>query len=196
MRWGKTPPAARGDGPAPSFQLFRRGRVCDYARIQSDSDGPVSRMTGIRPADELAAQVLRQGRPLRIKARGVSMLPFLRDGDVALVMPAAETAIGVGDVICYETPPGGLVLHRVIEHARDRFVTKGDALRFTEVVDPGYVLGKVVAVQRRGRVKRLDTRIARWSNRAIAAVSPLIPFLVAVAVRVRRVARAAPAWVS
>jgi signal peptidase I len=151
-------------------------------------------MTAMRPADDLAAQVLRRGRPLRIKARGVSMLPFLRDGDVTFVMPAAGTEIGVGDVICYEMPPAGLFLHRVIERTRDRFVTKGDALRFTEVVDPGHILGKVVAVQRRGHVKRLDTRIARWRNRAIAVVSPLVPSLVSLAVPVRRIARAARAW--
>ena len=145
---------------------------------------------GMRPVDELAAQVLRRGTRLRIKARGGSMMPFLWDGDVVLVTPTARREVVVGDVICYETPPGGLCLHRVIARTRDRFVAKGDALAFTEVVDPGHVLGKVVAVQRRGRVKRLDTRIARWSNRAIAAVSTLIPFLIPLAIRVGRDVRA------
>jgi len=49
----------------------------------------------MRRADELAVQVLRRGHPLRIKTRGGSMLPFLRDGDVALVVPSARTEIGV-----------------------------------------------------------------------------------------------------
>ena len=145
----------------------------------------------MRSGDALAADLLRRGAPLRIKARGGSMLPFLRDGDVALVMPAVGTEIGVGDVICYETAAGSLFLHRVIEHRRERFVAKGDALAFTECVDPGQVLGRVVAVQRRGGVKRLDTRIGRWRNRAIAAVSTLIPFPVALAIRARRIVRAA-----
>jgi hypothetical protein len=145
----------------------------------------------MRSGDDLAADLLRRGAPLRIKARGGSMLPFLRDGDVALVMPAAGTEIGVGDVICYETAAGRLFLHRVIEHSRERFVAKGDALAFTECIDPGQVLGRVVAVQRCGGVKRLDTRIGRWRNRAIAGVSALIPVPVALAIRVRRLVRAA-----
>jgi signal peptidase I len=145
----------------------------------------------MRSVDDLAAHLLRQGASLRIKARGSSMLPFLRNGDVALVMPAAGTEIGVGDVICYETPPGRLFLHRVIECDRDRLVAKGDALEFRDVIDRTRLLGKVVAVQRRGRVKRLDTRIGRWRNRAIAAVSPLIPLVIALAIPMRRVVRAA-----
>jgi len=119
------------------------------------------------------------------------MLPCLRDGDVALVVPAAGTEISVGDVICYETPPGRVFLHRVIERERERLVAKGDALLFTDLIDPGQVLGKVVAVQRRGRFERLDTRSGRWRNRAIAAVSTLIPFPIALAIRVRRIVRAA-----
>jgi phenylalanyl-tRNA synthetase beta chain len=49
-----------------------------------------SAMIGSRPVEELASQVLRRGRGLWIKARGGSMTPFLRDGDVAFVMPAGD----------------------------------------------------------------------------------------------------------
>ena len=119
------------------------------------------------------------------------MLPFLRDGDVALVVPAAETAVGVGDVICYETPPGRLFVHRVIERKRQSFVAKGDAVAFTDLIGPGQVLGKVVAVTRRGRVKRLDTHIGRWRNRVIASLSHLIPPLFPLAIYVVRSVRAA-----
>jgi signal peptidase I len=144
-------------------------------------------------ADELAVQLLRRGAPLRVKARGASMLPFLYDGDVALVVPADGTEIGLGDVVCYETSPGRFFMHRVIERTRDRFVAKGDALAFTDLIGPEQVVGKVVAVERRGRIKRFDTRIGRWRNRAIARVSSLVPFTVAVAIAipVRRILRAA-----
>jgi len=145
----------------------------------------------MRAVEALAAQVLRSGGPLWIKTRGGSMFPFLRDGDVALVVPAAGTEIGVGDVICYETPPGRLFVHRVVDSKRDRLVAKGDALASATVIDLPQLLGKVVAIERRGSVKRLDTRIARWRNRAIALLSSLIPVLVALALRVRRVVRAA-----
>ena len=117
------------------------------------------------------------------------MIPFLCDGDLVLVSPAGNSEIRVGDVICYETSPGRLFLHRVIERDRERFVTKGYALEFTDLISPEQVLGKVVAIERRGRIRRLDT--ARWRNRAIAFLSPLLPPLLPLAIRVRRVWRAA-----
>jgi hypothetical protein len=145
----------------------------------------------MRPVDELAADLLRRGSPLRIKARGGSMTPFVRDGDVALVAPTAGREVGIGDVICYETPSGKLFLHRVIARDRDRVVAKGDALTFVEAVDRTRLLGTVVAVERAGTVKRFDTRIARWRNRVIAALSPLFPPLLSLALGVRRLWRAA-----
>ena len=146
-------------------------------------------MTALGPVEEIASELLRRGEPLRIKARGGSMLPFILDGDVVLVGPAGNSGILVGDVICYEKPPGTLFLHRVIKRDGERFVTKGDALTFTDVISPGQVLGKVVAIERRARVRRLDT--ARWRNRAIAFFSPLLPRLLSPAVRLRRMWKAA-----
>jgi hypothetical protein len=119
------------------------------------------------------------------------MIPFLRDGDVALVSPSTGGDVDVGDVICFKAPAGRLCLHRVIQRDRDRIVVKGDALAFVDLIEPGHVLGKVVAVGRRGRVKRLDTRIARWRNRAIVSLSTLVPSFIPLAVRVGRVVRAA-----
>ena len=119
------------------------------------------------------------------------MVPFLWDGDVALVTPTAGTEIGLGDVVCYETSPGRLFLHRVIAREGDRFVAKGDALSAVDILDRAQVLGRVVAVHRHGSIRRFDTRVGRWRNRVIAAVSTLIPFCVALAIRLRRVLRAA-----
>ncbi len=141
------------------------------------------------PVEELASQLLRRGAPLRIKARGGSMIPFILDGDVVLVGPGGDAEILVGDVICYEKSPGRLFLHRVIKRDRERFVTKGDALDFTDLVSPGQVLGKVVAIERRGRVRRFDT--PRWRNRVIAFLSPFLSGLLPLAIRVRRLWRAA-----
>jgi hypothetical protein len=145
----------------------------------------------MRSVDDLAAQLLRRGKGLRIKARGGSMVPFLRDGDVALVTPTAGSEVGVGDVVCYEMPPGRLYLHRVIARDRDRVVAKGDALPFTEVVERAQLLGTVVAIERHGRVRRLDTRTAQWRNRAIASLSPALPRALALAGRLRRLWRVA-----
>ena len=146
-------------------------------------------MRALGPVEELASELLGRGVPLRIKARGGSMIPFILDGDVVLVGPPGNSGILVGDVICYEKSPGTLFLHRVIKRDGERFVTKGDALAFTEVVFPGQVLGRVVSIERRGRVRRLDA--ARWRNRVIAFFSFLLPRVLSPAIRLRRMWKAA-----
>ena len=98
------------------------------------------------------------------------MRPSLRDGDVVSVVRVDPLGFGVGDVICYESAPGRLSLHRVIGREADHVVTKGDALAWVERVPVGSVLGRVTAVERRGTLDRLVTRLARLAHRLRRAV--------------------------
>jgi hypothetical protein len=118
------------------------------------------------------------------------MLPFLLDGDVVVIRPAAGAEIRVGDVICYEPPSGGLCLHRVIAREERGFVTRGDALTYVEVVPEAAVLGLVSARERHGRRTALDTPPARRRGRVIAVVAPVIARLLPLARRLRRAGRA------
>ena len=117
------------------------------------------------------------------------MLPWIRDGDVVIVSPADEAA--VGDVICYSTSPDRLFLHRVVRCQAYGFVTKGDALSYTEIVARERVLGRVVAIERRGKIRRIDTRWARRGGRAAAWASPWVSRIIPVALGFRRMVRSA-----
>jgi hypothetical protein len=117
------------------------------------------------------------------------MLPFVRDGDVAMVRPMAGQRIDIGDIVCYEDPPGRLFLHRVIACEANRVITKGDALPSTEIIDAGQVLGTVVAIERGGRVTRLHGRRARWRSRAIVSLRYVVPPVVTTLLALRRLAR-------
>ena len=68
----------------------------------------------------LAAEILAEGRALRFKARGGSMYPFVRDGDVVHVKPVEGSAVGVGDVVLCRYGENRLVAHRVIGVSRER----------------------------------------------------------------------------
>jgi hypothetical protein len=140
--------------------------------------------------DDLAAQSLRRGNTLRVRARGSSMLPFFLDGDVLVVRAAAVAEVGIGDVICYEPPAGGLCLHRVIARRERGFVTRGDALTYVEMVPDSAVLGVVVARERAGRRAVLDTPRARRQGRLVARLAPVIARLLPLARGLRRALRA------
>jgi hypothetical protein len=140
--------------------------------------------------DDLAIEALRRHGRLSIRVRGGSMVPFIRDGDIVTVSEIAPSGPGIGDVICYETKPRRLFVHRVVACDGERLFVKGDALAFTEVIERDQVLGKIVALERRGMLRRLDTAPARWRNRAIATLSPAIPRLLPMALLMRRAWRA------
>jgi hypothetical protein len=140
--------------------------------------------------DALAAQSLRLGTALRVRARGGSMRPFLIDGDVLVVRPAAAAEIRIGDVICYEPPSGGLRLHRAVAREERGFVTRGDALTWVEVVPDAALLGRVIARERHGRRTALDTPAARRWGRVIAVLAPAVARVLAVALGLGRAGRA------
>lgn len=144
----------------------------------------------MRAAEDLATRLLRQGTSLKIKAHGGSMLPFLLDGDVVLVSPVSPGGLRVGDVVCYESPPGGILLHRVIARRADGVLARGDALTYTERVNAERVLGRAVAVERRGALRRLDRGPLRWLGRLLVVLSPLIARLLPLALQARRAVRA------
>jgi hypothetical protein len=102
------------------------------------------------------------------------MLPFVRDGDIAVIRAAETGGIVVGDVVFYETTRERQVLHRVVRRQGPALVARGDALLDGEAVDPARLLGRLVALERDGRVRRLDTRGARLRGRAIVTIAPLV----------------------
>jgi hypothetical protein len=118
------------------------------------------------------------------------MLPFLRDGDLVEIRPAPPSRVTIGDVICYEPSPGRLCLHRVVSRDERGFVTRGDALAYVEHVPAAAVLGIVVAVERGGRRRRLDTPAARRRARAVVLAAPALAPLLPLARAVRRAWRA------
>jgi signal peptidase len=81
---------------------------------------------------------------------GVSMLPALKPGDIAIVRPVEPESIQVGDIVRFRHE-GLPILHRVVEiHETDRgleFVTQGDANNVQDAAFAQSQLeGKVVLV--------------------------------------------------
>jgi signal peptidase I len=140
---------------------------------------------------ELATDILSKGDKLRFRARGASMHPFIRDGDIIEVKPTEASAIRLGDVIFYRSSRGLLLAHRVIkvsvQHGQEALVTKGDsASSLDQLVYPEQVLGRVVAIKRRDRKIRLDRGVYHRINVVWAMLSPLSPWFYPVLRKAKR----------
>jgi hypothetical protein len=123
--------------------------------------------------------VLARGVPFRFRARGWSMAPFIRDGDVITVSPLRHTLPGVGEVVAFSHPRNGsLVVHRVVARRGTASLIQGDAATDgTDGLIPAEsLLGRVTRVQRNGRDVRLglgpERRAIAWLSRS-ALLIPL-----------------------
>ena len=128
---------------------------------------------------ELSKDIFRKGKSARFQAQGWSMRPFIRDGDFIVVSPIKNSSIKTGDVVFYLTTENKVIVHRVIKkYKKDKdnritMLIKGDAtFSSPEKVEMQNVLGKVVAVERKGRKKRLDTKLYQIKGLLFAGVSP------------------------
>ncbi len=127
---------------------------------------------------ETVAAGLDAGVAVRVRARGASMRPLLRDGEDVRIVPVQARTLRSGDIVLVRTL-GGAALHRVIavDAQASTLRTKGDGSREADgALALGAVVGRADAVLRRGRWVRLDTPARRLVGRMVCTMlSPLPP---------------------
>lgn len=138
---------------------------------QPKKEGPIIPNREILP---LIEESIRSGVPVRLTVRGGSMRPLLRDGkDVVTLYPCVPEMLKKGDVVFFRYR-GSFVLHRIVRIGdlpsgtgceETVMVTRGDAMKRTEVV----TLGDVIALAELPRLpwfRRLN-RYARYFGERI-----------------------------
>ncbi len=122
--------------------------------------------------DCLVADILGQGSYLRFCARGNSMTPFIRNGDIILVEPKEANKLRIGDIVFYHHARGGHVAHRLISKRGNDgslvLTTRGDNLRHPDApVFSGQVLGRVIRIEGQGKELRINGRVGQALNRLL-----------------------------
>ncbi len=109
------------------------------------------------PVAGLMRAVLEKGRAFRFEARGTSMLPLIRDGDMVTVTPLSGGEPRTGDVVAFADPGGDRVrIHRIVKAGRGAYLLKGDHDPGEDgLFSPAAILGLVARVERGGRTVRL-----------------------------------------
>lgn len=106
---------------------------------------------------EFLHAVLAKGAAFRFRARGFSMHPFIRDGDVVTVSPWHGGPLSPGEVVaCCHPETGRLVVHRLVKKVGPGFLLRGDNCPEADGLIPASeIFGRVTRVERNGRVRRL-----------------------------------------
>lgn len=117
------------------------------------------------------SELLAKGSEVELKAKGSSMLPFIRDGRDSVRLIRSEDPLKEGDAVLAEITPGHYVLHRIVSIEGDRITLKGDGnLRGTEHCRVGDIKGKAVSIVRPdGKVtdcagEKALRRAAKWNS--------------------------------
>lgn len=120
----------------------------------------------------LLRAVIERDKVFRLKARGFSMLPFIRDGDVVTIEPMRGYPAEVGEVTAFtQNGSGKLAVHRVINREKRGWRMRGDNCPGDDGIIPaGQIIGRITGVERRGRSRRLgigpERRIIAWLVRS------------------------------
>jgi hypothetical protein len=107
---------------------------------------------------ELLIDVLNKGAAFRFMAKGFSMSPFIKDGDVVTVFPMSNHMPHLGDAVVFiSSDTEALIIHRVVGKSdNSHFLIKGDNLPTLEhIVPKTHILGYVKRVERGGRTVAL-----------------------------------------
>ncbi len=118
-------------------------------------DGGVHSLSG-EALSALLKDVLARGVPFRFEARGYSMNPFVRDGDVVTISPLRGRRAHLGEVVAFPGPAAGFMVHRVVARRSGAYEIQADNPGGPpDVVPVAAVLGAVTRVERRGHRVRL-----------------------------------------
>ena len=115
--------------------------------------------------ESFSLDCLKAGLRIRFQARGASMSPAIRDGEMVYVKPATESHFRKGDIVLVKNDYG-FRLHRLIraEAGRDLFITRGDCgVQDDPAVKRDQILGVAVA-----KDVRLGTKLVRANFRGMS----------------------------
>jgi len=122
------------------------------------------RIGGERRADDVAriAESLESRGRVSICVHGTSMLPWVRPGDIAMILPSNTESLRCGHVVLFRRN-NSLFVHRIVNKTgpleAEQIFVKGDAHPTSDgLMERGELLGRVVWLYRKGRRIDLEAR--------------------------------------
>ena len=109
----------------------------------------------VSPAD------LDGGKLLNVKSRGWSMYPLVHHDDMLYIQKGTANSLRTGDIAFFRLDTGRFVAHRLVKREGMNFLLmNGDSFReFDEPVHQDQIFGKLIKIERNGRVLNLEGKI-------------------------------------
>ena len=129
--------------------------------------------------ENVAKEILTQGRTIIFHAQVGSMRPFIIEGDLLEMQSVQEGCLHVGDVVMIPDPNGGLVVHRIkriTENADVQIIqTQGDANLIPDAQIPSNeVIARLKLIKRNGKIIDPDSVTQRIKSRLWIIIAPVL----------------------
>ncbi|RXZ81571.1 hypothetical protein EBB07_14165 [Paenibacillaceae bacterium] len=136
------------------------------------------------------ARTLNQQGYIDIPAKGKSMYPFIRSGDVCRFEPFVEQDLSRGDILLFIAPGQLLIGHRYLrstqKHGIRHFVCKGDSNIHPDLPLIGeQILGKLRWIRTGQRTIQMGSGLARLWGEAISGL-PWLSYVIQWYLRLKR----------
>ncbi len=127
----------------------------------------------------LVKEILSKGAECRFQAKGHSMSPFIKDGDIVTISPLTHPSPGLGDVVAFNRPENEkLIIHRVVEKRNNKYYVRGDNVPEADgLVQAKDILGYVNKVERDGKNVRVGLGPERFLIALLNRKGLLFPLL-------------------
>lgn len=128
---------------------------------------------------ELSEAILDRRAALRFKARGFSMSPFIRDGDVLTVSSPEKSAIRYGDVVFFIHPENRkAAAHRIVGVKKGLYLAKGDnTWSIDGFVSQTDILGRITGIERSNKRVYFGLGPEKFLIALLSRTKILIPLL-------------------
>lgn len=135
---------------------------------------------------EIIKDTITKDASFRFMAKGFSMFPFIKDGDILTISKFNPVNCGIGTVLAFVHPISKkLLIHRLIIKKKFFYFIKGDAVPTTDGwVHKDNILGCITKIERNGKniwlglgiEKRLVAFLSKYSffylvNRILTKIS-------------------------
>lgn len=123
----------------------------------------------------LVDEILRNDEKAWITVTGMSMYPFLREGEDSVELSSVDyDAVKKGDIVLIRRESGQYVLHRLLKKEKNCFYIVGDAQQWVEgPLGPEQLLAYVTSIKRGKRIITCNNLILKC---AVSIWLVLIPF--------------------
>ena len=122
---------------------------------------PIARAIGMDEMVPLMRESFAANGCAILPERGVSMLPFLKEGRDSVVLAEVAGALKKHDIVLYQRADGSYVLHRIAS-VGESYTCIGDAqFVFEKGIAPSRIIARVTAIRRHGRLIRAENFVYR-----------------------------------